>query len=440
MDKETLKKNNRKIIDLLLEIVENDENLLPLEELDDTNEINFFMRNFTSIKLNETIRNNINEICKLIIKDDYIKKNIATYNIEEKIKDIITLSFELKRNKREKFVTETILNLRNEFKSKIKENIIQIPIYNLEIDEEIKIGPVRFFTLSEKDFNSLNINKEEKEILYKIHFEPNIGKTLAEVEVSGSKEIIKNKAISKINLAINSLKIFLPIEMAHFKIKGEYPEKIKRVYYQYDKNKKLEYSKGEFIGLKFPTKLIKKDFYEIPEFQKLSILLKKRKFNEFDQLLLKSILWFGEGLSIYDHEEKYLSMEHTYKHESFSYFKWGNGFLKMFTSLETVLIGYKEEKISKNLGERAALLCEKGTDFQMKIENYYDIRSNIIHNGDFFVSKKDFNDLINIVRTILIKLIDLNDKKNFKKFKNFKEYLNKINEKQLNKKSSLNNS
>ncbi|MBF4467875.1 MAG: hypothetical protein ISP01_00575 [Methanobrevibacter arboriphilus] len=242
--------------------------------------------------------------------------------------------------------------------------------------------------------------------------------------------------MTKINLAINALKLFISRNLSQFKIKGTMQENITRVSYLYSYNNENDNVKisnilSETIGQIHPVRLKKTDINEIEGIKILSDMLKKNKFSQFEQQLLLGIIWFSEALSIYDHSEKYLPNESTnYKTDDFIFFKFSEMTTKLFTSLESILIVKEGEPIRENLSERIAILLQDNYDerikLKKKIKNLYDNRSKIIHSGDFFISKNEFYELLGINRNVLIKLVKLNNKYEFKNMIDLETYFNKI--------------
>jgi len=428
--------NKDKIEKELKNIIEKDENILSISELKKNTRRPHYMKNWISIDLNQEVVNSIDSATNLVLEDDYIKKTYSPYHVKEKIKDIISETFSRDENERIQYLEEKIENLRSELKTEIKEWLIQIPIYNLRINEDIEVGTVKFFVLDRNKANEMK--KElgiENEDFYDIDINPNINTTLAEIKVEGIKEYAQHIAITKINLAINALKLFIPRRASQFKAKGTIQEDMTRISYLYvydNENDTIKLSSiiNETIGQLHPITLRKGEIDKIKGMKKLSDILKKNKLSQFEQQLILAIIWFSEALSIYDHSEKYLPNEKTdYKQDNFIFFKFSEMTTKFFTSLESILTT-KEENITESLSERIALILEgdysKRIKLKKKIKELYGYRSKIIHTGNLFISKKELYELLQITRSVLIKIIELNDEHEFKTMQDLDTYFNKI--------------
>jgi len=97
--------------------------------------------------------------------------------------------------------------------------------------------------------------------------------------------------------------------------------------------------------------------------------------------------------------------------------------------LESVLVK-KNESITDKLAERTAfLLADKYEDrinYFKGLKELYEIRSQIVHNGDVFVSVNDMIDLSIVVQEVIFKLIKLGDEYDFKSVDDLYNYLEKL--------------
>ncbi len=63
------------------------------------------------------------------------------------------------------------------------------------------------------------------------------------------------------------------------------------------------------------------------------------------------------------------------------------------------------------------------------LKHLYNVRGEIVHRGNAFVSKYDLSDLINYTRAILFSLIDLNRQYRFNSIKELIKYIKELDQK-----------
>ncbi len=155
---------------------------------------------------------------------------------------------------------------------------------------------------------------------------------------------------------------------------------------------------------------------------------------DFETRILNGIYWFGESMSvpILDEKDKrYVEREKT--HENLEYFNLGEKVIKLFTSLESVLMDDNEPNKTQNISKRGSLLI--GHDImtveqiESDLKHLYNVRGEIVHRGNAFVSKYDLSDLINYTRAILFSLIDLNRQYRFNSIKELIKYIKELDQK-----------
>ena len=214
---------------------------------------------------------------------------------------------------------------------------------------------------------------------------------------------------------------------------GEVIRHSNRVLIRYPTDKKSVNPLHEKVGYLFEYELDKNriKFMKKNGFDKLNKILKKSKLNDFESKLLTSIYWFGEAMNlVISHDKSKIHEKRKGKHDNLEYFKMGERYLKLFTSLECILIFNDSEPITNNISERSALLLvKKYTDrkkIKKDVKELYKIRSKIVHHGEVFVSKYDLAYLTNIVQALIITLIKMKDKHSIKTHQDLYEYLEKI--------------
>lgn len=419
------------------------ENLMNISSKEDTFKSEMFeeaeywwIRKGTGIFLDEEGFSYFNTASDGVFEDEFIKDNFPVEYINDKLKDIISETSKLEEDKRTEFIEDNVNSLRDNLKSEIKEWVFWIPIHNLSINETMYVGNVKLFI-----FDNAEAEKIKRTEIYKDHVDeiseylinPNIDKTLAEVKVRGIQDYAKLLAIKKINLAINSLKLFIHQDDSQFGIEGEvFPSIIRRLY-AYSGSEEVPFLLTERVGELRPFELDeeKLEFMKKHGFDELSNILKKDSISDYESRLLNSIYWFGEALSISIHDEKNLVFrESKRKHENLEYFNYGEKAVKLFTALESVLIFNKDEPLTENMSERVAMIrgnnYERRKKIKSRIKELYDIRSTIVHDGNVFVSKYDVWDLSEQVRWVLIDLIKLKIEFDFKSRGDLRKYIDKL--------------
>ena len=137
--------------------------------------------------------------------------------------------------------------------------------------------------------------------------------------------------------------------------------------------------------------------------------------SKIESKLYESIMWLGQSLSNQNID---------------------NSFLQIAIALE-VLLDREEEKrkggITKHLVKNATVLYStdlnkrvmkgKAEDISAKIEEYYNIRSSIVHKGQSNVTLKEYYDFFRIVKTCLYNIIALIQQKNFSEIKEIYDYI-----------------
>lgn len=388
-----------------------------------------FMKNKVVVKLNDIVLSTINDSIDMIFEDSYFLENFCINDIEDLIKDIISEGFSLEISERDQFIEEKIDALRENAKKEVHNFIIQVPIYNLSVDSEVNFGNVKFFVFNKELEKNLLEKTDDERILF--YTEPNINKTLAEFKITGTKDFALYSSISNINLVLNCFKLFISKDNSKFKVKGTINENIDRTYYIFDSNDSdFLYLNRENNGVFFDT-IISKDFINKKELQFIDSILKKSKRSQLEENLLSAIAWYGEAWTLYSDEHKFLSVKNNKKiTKNFQYHDLGTIVIKLFTSLESILIINKNEQITENLSERITFLLGEDYDSRLRIKkdikNLYSIRSVNVHNGNSFVSKKDLDMLFKYTRLTLLKLINLFENVELKTGDDLKNYIDQL--------------
>ena len=137
--------NKDKLESILFNVVKNEDNRAKRDEPFDYG----FINHGQTVLLNEEVLTSISECIDIIRDYEYFQQYWSYHEIEELVKDIISEGFSLDINDRENYIKNRIGSLKEEMKEEIKEFIIQVPIYNLKIEDEITFFYVKFFIFYE---------------------------------------------------------------------------------------------------------------------------------------------------------------------------------------------------------------------------------------------------------------------------------------------------
>jgi len=161
-------------------------------------------------------------------------------------------------------------------------------------------------------------------------------------------------------------------------------------------------------------------------FKQICEILSRSDKNEFEDLLITAIYWFGESTNI----PLFMNVKRNGKSEKMESFRENERFLKLFIALESLLI-FGKEGITNNISERAAFLLGKNykerKDIKAEIRDLYKKRSDIVHHGKCKnMTKKDIDILQTIVQKIILHLLKNKNKLNFESIDDFKLYFDKL--------------
>jgi len=239
----------------------------------------------------------------------------------------------------------------------------------------------------------------------------------------------------KIRLAINIIKFFVDPQSSQFGLIGELPRPEYRTIFYYDK-KSFNGGNKQLIGSP-PNFRVDKQFIEKPFFRELDGILKEPNPSAFEKRLLIALYWYGESINVQYNEKERIYERRDEEHDNLEYFKIGEGFLKLFTSLESLLLKDGEGQKKRNLSDRGSKLLSKAESEQIKyykpyLRFLYSIRGKIAHNGNNSVLANEFADLRTFVNIILSSLIILNKKHKFRSVNRLVKYLNKTSITQIN--------
>ena len=416
--------NKDKLESILFNVVKNEDNRAKRDEPFDYG----FINHGQTVLLNEEVLTSISECIDIIRDYEYFQQYWSYHEIEELVKDIISEGFSLDINDRENYIKNRIGSLKEEMKEEIKEFIIQVPIYNLKIEDEITFGEVKFFIFDEEKQKSFLEKYNDEKILF--YTEPNLNNTMAEIKTKGTRYYAFYSAISTINLTINCLKLFLPKNESKFKVKGTINESTDLSYFIFDNDDEdYIFLNRKYVNVFYETE-INNSLLNIEELKFIDNLLNK-KTTPFEDSLLVAISFYGESLSSYNEDEKYLTYKKSKsKVKNYEYYNLSSIIIKLFSSLESILVFDSNEPITENLSDRVALLLGNDYNSRIKIKrdikSLYGLRSKHVHEANSFIGKDDLEKLINYTMNVLIKIINLMNKEGIDSPDKLREYFNRI--------------
>lgn len=403
---------------------------------------------FLDLEAIKYLRNAVEEINK----DGYIKNNVTSKLLEDKIISIIKDSFEIDTESKSHFVDVKLNDLKSDIKKGIMKWNFHVPIYNLSIENSFMIGKVHFYNfdknigekfkkLFENSFDQdedlteieVNINEECKFFIKK-----NIGSTVAEIKLKGIFESSHQTAFHQIRLTLNVLKLFAQYDSDEYAIKGEIKESIERITLGYSEDEsgdKNYFRLWQRTGPKYKHE-INDEIIEIMKengLDELDRILKLDNPTKLEKRILTAIYWFGESMNIKIPEDQNFIFREKMKDDgNLEYFNLGDKFLKLSNALETLIVFDKNEPIVHSVSERCAFLLNDNYPKMSKLEinkivkNLYNTRSRIVHNGDTFVSKIDLISMIHLIRDLIFKIIEVKCENSLKNPEELRNYLEEM--------------
>jgi hypothetical protein len=337
------------------------------------------------------LREKSNGLGKLI-SDDELKRKLVEFLME--------LKYVADQEKVKREIDKHIVILFDSLKKmKSEKYLFIIPIMNLRLEEDIKIGDSSLVNLNAQVLASLNSTYSLKfnfdgKVLPNIADElprdnetPTFAVVIAEAP-DGSKAL--ELAMQKSETCLNVLRLYY--FNSSVLLRDEYKKYLARrlVCINLDEKSYREETTAINIRNHFPTKIDKNTIDEMKktDLPIINILLCKRT-DELTPLqgdLLTAILWFGNAV-----KDEQRNM----------------GFVKSMMALESLLVPdggtRKRDVIAKRF---ASIKYSSGSDPQKKeaflnMRNMYELRNLIIHSGEGYVYEDDLQQLMSWVRVTI---------------------------------------
>lgn len=348
-------------------------------------------------------------------------KLISDKALEEKLVDfLLKLKYGENEEKIRREIDRHVIVFINSIK-KMKSNkyLFMIPIMNLIVEGDIRMGDSSIVTLSPQLFESLEatyclkFSLNRKDHPDPIEWMPQINKTktfsIVNVEALDSQKALEI-AIQKTEICLNILRLYSTD--SSFVIRDEFKKTIVRRLIQINIDKKTYTEVGSNINLAtnhFPTTLNKDniEMFNTKILPNVNNLLNKTE-DELTPLqgdLLTAILWFGNAIKEKDKKMK---------------------FLKGMMALEALLVPDggigKLDIIAKRF---ASIVFSTAPSIRKKqvfedMRNMYRLRSSIIHSGEGYIYEEDLEKMIAWAQITIQILLERSDK-----FKDLQETISK---------------
>lgn len=399
--------NIKRTKEKLLEILEN---IKKNNEKKDKELLSVFLRNNQVFFMDHDSYNNFYDVITEIMKNNPVRTNFENELIREKVLDIISFSLAQPEDNQADFIEIELEKLNSEFKGKIKDWTFLVPIYNLEIEDTISMGTVKFLKFDKKFTSEFKNNFLNKDFFEKNYINKSKGMVYAETKVHGVKQPAYYSALYQIRLTLNTFKLYISPRGSQFGLFGEITPYQHIIVYNFNENEKWGLSK-QLVGMP-PNFRLNKEFMQNPILDELNRILNEFKPTEFEKRLLIAIYWFGEAMTVPISKPQIYGIKDD-KHENLEYFRLAERIIKLFTSLESILIEDEERRNkSENLATRGSkLLTHDKKQYEKDYSNFktlYWVRGEIVHRGDTFVFQKELDMLTSYTRNILQYLIELN--------------------------------
>ena len=402
------------------------------------------------MKFAETIRE--------ILREPIVFENFTVKEIESQLQDIISNGFRWPLSLRQTYVIISVKKMFASFYSQIEEYTFVIPIHNLQVVQSFSIGDVTFKNFSEfqrKKWvgvqariikNNPHLTKDQKKSfnnrLKEELLKPLVGNACAETKCRAREERAKEIAFMKVSTAIDIIKLYClygkRASDCVFGLKGEVLVSSIRTVLQLTTSGSPVFTPTlERIGPLLPLRIERS---ELKRMQKLGLskfgkITQNSKKTWVEKKLLRATYWYSRVLDTplrrIDDEKIVIKRElmSSLTGESLEYSCINERLVKAFVALESLFAINKNEAIQNNIAERVAFLLTKDYQERKAIKRFlkdtYDFRSNIVHRGHTYVSSKELNRLMNIVRDSIIILMLKRNKLGLKSSEDFYEYFEK---------------
>ncbi len=394
-----------------------------------------------------------NDIIKEIFSDLNVYQNFAISDIEKELQVIISKVLKEQVNNREEKIENEINALLKSLNSKIMEWVFIFPLENLKLSmKQLKLNDIILYRLTNYRANKYlksvrnnllknpsyqdNVQSVDQQVeqIKNLYVSRLINKVCAEIKVEGSLDGARQKALRKIDVILGFIKLFSPVGTAsaksYFGLQGEIMPNNLRSILNYKSDQTDFHPRLERTGYLYPYQIDKETIKTMQQYG-IRILLKienKNIRNDVETRLLNSILWYSKAFDIPIFRNPKGASSRSNISEETEFFSFGDKFLKLIVSLESLLIFGRENK-RDNISKRSSYIITDSHENRVGIQNYlknaYDMRSKIVHDGEYVVSQDELLKLMFYVQHVIITFIRFMNKWKIKSNEDFYQWLEK---------------
>lgn len=397
-----------------------------------------------------------NEIVKEAFSDPIIHQNYSVNDVEKSLQEIISRVLKEPRKRREEKIENEVDLFLQSLSANLNDWIFIFPIENIKLSiRQLKINDVilyRFNRYRAKKYLEMvrynldqnkyykNKENEKKQLVNQIRkytVYALLNYTCAEIGVKGTLDGARQKALRKLDFALSSIKLFTYVNnlslKSYFGPSGEIIPSSIRSILVYKSDKTEFHPRTERTGFLFPYELDKEKIKIMRKYG-LNIILgieRKNDKTDLETRLLNSILWYSKAYDIpvvRQAKGARLKSGDSKPSEESEFFSLGDKFLKLIVALECLLIFERENK-RDNISKRSSYILSDSLEERVKIQKYlkeaYDIRSKIVHEGGYAVSKTEMLKLMFYVQQVIITFIRFKNKWKIRTNEDFYQWLEK---------------
>jgi hypothetical protein len=369
------------------------------------------------ITINDDFRNVVKSISNVSAIKNYIPLFIIELYCGELMKDL------LKENILEdEKISGKIDHLLEDLEMRIEEWDVIIPLENIELNglECVEIGGVELLHPNkvkeifnnEKIFSNWNLDHS----LDKDEIQNKVG---AHVKIKFDSQEIYDPALLKVEPIINILRIY-----AHYNLNVILNSPLNGIKVKIGicgsvnsaRRHIISYIPGEAKGMKssgighIPRLIVNKEFLDDIKnnykFQYIEYILNKKKTSKYENQILRAIRWIGLGIDDDIGTDK---------------------IIKFSIALECLVLTRNDKSKTEALAERCAYILGKSSkerqDIPNEVKYFYDLRSDIVHDGKDSINEVDINAFRELVTKCLFKLVEINDKEKLRDNDHLKELI-----------------
>ena len=375
---------------------------------------------------------------------DNYREHYTENELKDKLFSIVSEALGTKHSvdERRAFLKEKLSHLASDLSYRIGRWRIVVPIDNLTVSKnrKFRMGSVTFSRFSKKRHRDLtaslkaylsqhprfagntlaidNYIKHERKLI----LDSLIDKTCADTEVLGRSNHAYRDALFRIEEAVACIKLFRyqndDLYGRYFGIPGNVVRAVRRDHLLYPATTGFLGCGWERVGYSFEFEINNErlKFMKALGYEKISGILEKEKRTDLEERIVSSVLWFARAsdVALVRKTDKNgltsaLGKRKADKKAQTEMMAPYDRLLKLFVSLETLLLFDRNEPIISNLTERIAFLV--GKDYNARkclikfLKRMYGYRSAIIHHGGKPVPRDELEKMMYLTQNVIVKVI-----------------------------------